>query len=227
MSIEWDYECITVKINANIELWQFENSPQKITVYLEDGAIRPFNAIVESPGSCNSVAIRNTGSEDYPLRAGIQGEFDEDYEALEIIAYEIGKRTVQGGAVYPVSLQASVRSVKIILKTDGRPMHAQVELSKGPNNAREIIEVYSEDGDMRPLNVIIETPGVGNVLRILNLNGAEFPLTAFIESYFSEDAFSQEPIYDGPSTSIVSPEDSADPMWYDHGRESRSNNMYY
>ena len=144
------------------------------------------------------------------------------------MAYEIGKRTVQGGAVYPVSLQGSVRSVKIILKTDGRPMHAQVELSKGPNNAREIIEVYSEDGDMRPLNVIIETPGVGNVLRILNLNGAEFPLTAFIESYFSEDAFNQEPIYGGTSNNIVSSEDSADHMWfYNHGEESRSNNMYY
>jgi hypothetical protein len=198
-------------LNANIELWQFEDAPQTMSVYLEDGCIRPFRAIVETPGSCNSIAVRNTGNEDFPFHAGIEGEINEDHETVQTLLHETGKRTVQGGAVYPISLPPSVRSVKIILHTDGRPLIARVELSKGPNNARQIIEIYSEDGNERPLNVIIETPGVGNAIRILNIAGDEFPLTAYVEPYFSEDIFLDEPILDESTSSSM---DAIDVPWF-------------
>ena len=104
-----------------------------------------------------------------------------------------------------------MRSVKIILHTDGRPLIARVELSKGPNNARQIMEIYSEDGNERPLNVIIETPGVGNAIRILNIAGDEFPLTAYVEPYFSEDIFLDEPILDESTSSSM---DAIDVPWF-------------
>lgn len=169
-------------LNADVELWQFENSPQKLTVHLEDGCIRPFRAIIESPGTCNSVAIRNTGSKDFPFRAGLEGDALEDLNTSEILLNQTGKRTVQGGSSYPISLPPDVQSAQVILKTDGRPMHARVELSKGPNNSKQIMEIYTEDGFARPFNAMIETPGLGNVIRILNLGGGEFPLTAFVDT---------------------------------------------
>ena len=49
-------------LNSNIELWQGpDNSPQRMKVYLEDGNLRPFRSVIETPGDSNAIAIRNTG----------------------------------------------------------------------------------------------------------------------------------------------------------------------
>eukprot|EP00957_Ditylum_brightwellii_P133675 10191658-Ditylum_brightwellii.AAC.1 len=56
-------------LNSAIELWQGpNNSPQKMRVYSEDGNARPFRAVIETPYSTNTVAIKNTDV-DYPFTA--------------------------------------------------------------------------------------------------------------------------------------------------------------
>ena len=41
-----------------------------------------------------------------------------------------------------------------------------------------MIELYTEDGCDRPFFAILETPGSGNVVRIVNTAPVEFPMTA-------------------------------------------------
>ena len=43
-----------------------------------------------------------------------------------------------------------------------------------------MIELYTEDGFDRPFFCVIETPGSGNVVRILNTAPVEFPMTAAV-----------------------------------------------
>mmetsp|Transcript_8263 Transcript_8263/g.10483 ORF Transcript_8263/g.10483 Transcript_8263/m.10483 type:complete len:332 (+) Transcript_8263:131-1126(+) len=181
-------------LNSNVELWQGpDNCPQKISVYLEDGSLRPFRATVECPGSSNSIAIRNTGQMEFPLAAVMETDFSRDTRGPGYTLYEANEsRLIQGGAIYTAPFAPSVSSVQIMLKTDGRPMNARIELLQGPNNNKQVMEVYSEDGGKRPFFGIVDTPGTGNVVRIVNTATVEFPLNACVHPYMISDASSPE-----------------------------------
>lgn len=180
-------------LNANLDLWQGpDNTPQKMKVYLEDGSERPFCATIETPSTSNTVSIRNTASVEYPLVAGVEVDMSgPNGPGAVLLGGKVG-RTVQGGAVYTLPFDPSVQSIQVQLKSDGRPLSARVELLQGPNNNKQIMEFYSEDGFQRPFYVVVETPGSGNVVRIVNTATVEYPLSAIVEPYMTDADLADE-----------------------------------
>jgi hypothetical protein len=174
-------------LDADIALWQGpDNTPHKMRIYVEDGATRPFSAVIETPRSPNTVQIRNIGQLEFPLTAHVMAEDSSSSGALpasKSTELRIPPMTIQGGALRTYPFDQSVESVQVLLKTDGRPLNSRIELLQGPNNNKQVVEVYTEDGLDRPFFMVIETPGSGNVVRVVNSATVEFPLTAWVEPY--------------------------------------------
>merc|ERR1740125_48172 len=156
-------------LDADIELWHGpDNTPCKMRVYVENGQLRPFSAVVETPRGPNTVAIRNIGQIEFPIAANVVADGVQS------------STTIQGGALRTYPFDPSVDSVQVLLKTDGRPLNARIELLQGPNNNKQVIELYTEDGCDRPFFCVLETPGSGNVVRVVNTATVEFPMTASV-----------------------------------------------
>lgn len=175
-------------LTSCVELWQGPNyTPMKIKVYVEDGNMRPFNAIIETPMASNTIAIYNTGNMEFPFFANLEEYTDQSTHGLSTAPLVLTEtsipRTVQGGSITSYPFPPEVASVQFLLKTDGRNLKARVELMQGPNNDKQVMEFYSSDGYKRPFFAVVETPGSGNVVRIINENSMEFPFFCWIEPY--------------------------------------------
>jgi hypothetical protein len=164
-------------LDADIELWHGpDNTPVKMRVYVENGQIRPFNAVIETPRGPNTVAIRNIGQIEFPIAANVIAE-QVDLPSPDAFSASM---TIQGGALRTYPFDPTVDSVEVLIRTDGRPLNARIELLQGPNNNKQVIELYTEDGCDRPFFCILETPGSGNVVRIVNTSPVEFPMAAAV-----------------------------------------------
>ena len=170
-------------LDADIELWNGpDNTPLKMRVYVEDAKTRPFNAVIPTPRGPNTIAIRNIGQIEFPLSAHvIHANIDRPSADCMDTAM-----TVQGGALRTYPFDPWVNSVQVLLTTDGRPLNARVELLQGPNNIKQVIEVYTEGGRDRPFFCILETPGSGNVVRVVNTAPIEFPMSVSVVQHSIE-----------------------------------------
>lgn len=174
-------------LDADVELWQGPgNTVSKIRVYAEDGWLRPFTATLCTPRFPSTIAIRNVGQSVFPFTADVVPGGD-DHPTAECLSSCI---PVQGGALRTFPFDPTVGSVQVLLMTDGRPLNARIELLQGPNNMKQIVELYAEDGRDRPFFSVIETPGPGNVVRIVNTAPMEFPMYAAVVPYsMSQERF--------------------------------------
>jgi hypothetical protein len=123
-----------------------------------------------------------TGHLEFPLDTCVGSDVEAGSAVLDTVMQSKGE-TVQGGALRTYGFDPNVDSVAILLVTDGRPLNSRIELLQGPNNNKQVIELYTEDGLERPFLAVFQTPGSGNVVRVVNTAPVEFPLVATVVAY--------------------------------------------
>lgn len=182
-------------IHANIELWQTPSYiPIKFRVYTEDGVLRPFNAVLETPIHPKTVAVYNTGSIEFPFDANVANTgLDKAYASLSDVQPEL----VQGGKISSYTFGSEVESVQVLLKTDSRNMKALIELTQGPNQVKQFVELYASSGYKNPFFCVIQTPGTNNAIRVINQNPVEFPFDAWVLPYETGSGSDSVPVMGG------------------------------
>jgi len=175
--------------DADVELWHGpDDTPCKMRVYVENGQRRPFSAVIATPRGPNTIALRNIGQLEFPFYADVVANLVDQPSEECIHSW----KTIQGGALKTYPFELTVESVQVLLRTDGRPLNARIELLQGPNNNKQVIELYTEDGRQRPFFCILQTPGSGNVVRVINTAPVEFPMMGSVVPHLiNPDAFEE------------------------------------
>ena len=104
------------------------------------------------------------------------------YDPTELFDENPEQTTVQGGSLRTWSFaNPNIDFVSVMLKTEGRPLDADIQLWNGPDNTPHKMKVYVEDGGLRTFNALIGTPRGPNTVAIRNTGMLEFPLVAVVE----------------------------------------------
>lgn len=174
-------------IEAVLDLWQGPNhTPTQAIIYSEDGNQHPLLAKIllmqRSNHGSHTIGLRNTAPMTFPCTADVGATTTADPSLMRLL--NAPEEVVQGGALHTFTLDPYVDRVRVLIKNDvfgdGRPLHARIELLQGPNNKKQVMEVYTDDG---PFFCEMETPGSGFVVRVVNISPIEFPLGAVVETF--------------------------------------------
>eukprot|EP00532_Pseudo-nitzschia_australis_P003735 CAMPEP_0168201344 /NCGR_PEP_ID=MMETSP0139_2-20121125/23633_1 /TAXON_ID=44445 /ORGANISM="Pseudo-nitzschia australis, Strain 10249 10 AB" /LENGTH=379 /DNA_ID=CAMNT_0008126847 /DNA_START=70 /DNA_END=1209 /DNA_ORIENTATION=+ len=210
-----------VPMSAQVEVWQGpESTPMKIQIASDDGSTYPFSAVLETPNAHNSVAVKNMSPMEFPMGACVVADVEDakagggkqaGQGAIVQALADLGEPFVVQGSngVESFQFESTVESIQLHLQTDGRPLHARVELIQGVDDSKQVIDIMSENGAEQPFFAVIDTPtlsmGGGVTVRVVNTAPTTvFPLTAVVEPYLVTDDY-VPPV--NPKISVDSSED--------------------
>eukprot|EP00966_Prymnesium_polylepis_P245561 5680843-Prymnesium_polylepis.1 len=189
-------------LSSTVEMWDGPgNTPVSMRTWSMDGQERPVRAVIRGRGTPSTVAIRNTGPMEFPATGSVADGVPGDVAAgppaeakqppadgditlwgqfrAQAAARKPDQR-IQGGAEQTYPLHWSVDSVRIHITSEGYPVYVRIDILQGPNTVRQGIELYSDDGREKPVSYVLETPGYGCVVQIINTGPMEYPVTAAV-----------------------------------------------
>ena len=195
-----------VPLSATVEVWQGpESTPMRLQIASDDGLTYPFSAVLETPNKHNSIAVRNMSPMEFHMGACVVADVEDakcggnkvaGQGAVVQALSDLGEPFVVHGdnGIESFQFEETVESVQVLLETDGRPLHARVELIQGSDDSKQVIDIMSENGLDQPFFAVIDTPtlalGAGATVRVVNTAPSTvFPLTAKVEPYLVTDDY--------------------------------------
>jgi len=163
-------------VNADVQLWLGPDwTPFTLKAYSEDGKLRPVQTLVGTRNKAAMIEVRNVGEYEFPFSAASNYAQGPMVALASDIPASTPGELVQGGALASFPLEPSAEQLEVVLRTDGKQLHARIELLTGPNNPKQTYEVFTNNGILNSLCVAFNTPGPMSTVRIVNLAPVEFP----------------------------------------------------
>jgi hypothetical protein len=114
---------------------------------------------------------------------------------------------IQGGSRHTYDAPYDRDGSHVFMESDGRPLDVEFEVWDGPNNTPSRMKVYSEDGRMRPINIMSHNPVGGsfggsmrdNTMSVKNTGPMEFPINAGVSSVGGQVSSMGAPSFMSPS----------------------------
>mgnify|MGYP007078132878 CR=1 FL=1 len=132
---------------------------------VEDGA--EFEVVGDGPG-LSKVADGEPDDEPKPMSSSTP--------LAEDIWQAFPSVTVQGTTLKTWDIgKESTERVQLSMRSEGRPMNANVELWQTPSYVPTKFRVYTEDGRLRPVDAVIESPKHPKSIAVYNTGPLEFP----------------------------------------------------
>jgi hypothetical protein len=166
-------------IDADVELWHTPSfKPIQFHVYSECGLTRPVNVVLDAPEHPKTVAVYNQGPLEFPFEAAVA---KADRGIMDGPLAQAVPERVQGGRITSYTFGGNVGSVQVLLKAEQNNMNAKIEITQGPNQVKQSIEVYAFAANKYPFYVVLQTPGFTETsLRIINQDTVEYPFDAWV-----------------------------------------------
>lgn len=169
-------------VKANVGLWF---GPQRQThnldMDIQNGSITPYHATLKFKLGPPTLKIITGESFAFPIEVAVMVPSEKRSKELgantEKLWAESEKTIVQGGAVeggggairtFPVA--ANVDSVQVLFwskDTSKKSLKATIEVLQGPNTKKQLYNL-ALGGGSQPYHCVIQTPGAGYQLRIIN-----------------------------------------------------------
>lgn len=171
-------------ITSEVNLWLGPNyTPFNLKCHSENGHEFPIQTLVGTKKYCVNVEVKNIGPYTHPLNAACSYAVSPLCDVPKEMMYDVdGATYIEGGAVRMQPFPADVNQLQVLLKTDGKQLKAKVELLNGPNNVKQVYDVYASNGGATSLFIVFETPGAGNSIRVKNMASLEYPLDLYFRA---------------------------------------------
>mmetsp|Transcript_24126 Transcript_24126/g.50158 ORF Transcript_24126/g.50158 Transcript_24126/m.50158 type:complete len:270 (-) Transcript_24126:206-1015(-) len=158
-------------------------TPMKLKAYSEDGLKRPIQLLLATRNKQATIEVLNTGQYEMPLQTAANyasGALADVRNSMPNNPEVQSQYVEGGGAVKSFLFDPEVEQVQVMLHTSTRQLHAYVELLNAPNNIKQKVKTFTNNGLLNALFIVFDTPGAGNVVRVQNLAPLEFPCTAYV-----------------------------------------------
>ena len=169
-------------VKANVGLWL---GPQRQThnmdVDLQDGSVTPFQATLKFKLGPPTLKIISGESFAFPITVAVSvpsAQRSKELGANTEKVWAMSEKTVvqggsvegAGGAIRTFPVAADVDSVQVLFwskDTSKKSLKATIEVLQGPNTKKQVYNLACGGGS-QPYHCVIQTPGPGYQLRVIN-----------------------------------------------------------